>query len=466
MNLSRILSEALTSSSSPPSTKHRFFHSSIFLQFSNYSTTSKSKYSYARKKQSQSSISEPQDLNPQPPPPPPSPSAQPPVVSQSSNHFQPNLRNKDVNKIDGDFLKPKAFFWQAKKVVNTDREWQKPSEIPYQAKAANSVNLIGYVGMPVQFKASLDGKPWAGTVLTQQKVSDTNLWIPVIFEGDLAHVAACHLKEKDFVHVAGQLTGDPPQFTTDEGQSGIQVMVHSLSFVQEALQRKECETSYEQREQVTSCSSSSSTKDSVTIEPLWTDLLANPHKWWDNRLNKNNPTDADFEHMDNGGKLWIDDSTPEWIVSKVESLNFIKKIVEKSQKNDSQSLYWRDYIDNPDRWWDNRKDKLSGRIKPKSPDFKHKDTGVALWLVSAPGWVQSKFDELKADNTVNKPSQQADSKDDPWKSLVEKPDKWWDNRSKKMNPKSPDFKHKETGEALWLNKSPAWVSDKLPPVKI
>ncbi|PIA40874.1 hypothetical protein AQUCO_02400139v1, partial [Aquilegia coerulea] len=267
-------------------------------------------------------------LNPPPPPPPP----QPPAASQFSNNFSPTLKNKDVNKIDGDFSKSKSFSWQVKKVLNTTdiTDWPRPSEIPFQAKAANSVNLIGYIGMPIQFKASLDGKPWAGTILTQQQVSDTNLWIPVIFEGDLAHVAACHLKEKDFVHVAGQLTGNPPQFTTDKGQSGIQVMVHSLSFVQEALQRKECETSYEQREQVTSCSS---TKDSVTIESLWNDLLANPCKWWDNRLTKNNPTDADFEHMDNGEKLWVDDSTPEWIVSKVESLNFIKKIVEKSQKN-------------------------------------------------------------------------------------------------------------------------------------
>lgn len=33
------------------------------------------------------------------------------------------------------------------------------------------------------------------------------------------------------------------------------------------------------------------------------------------------------------------------------------------------------------------------------------------------------------------------------------------------NAKAPDFKHKETGEALWLNESPTWVLPKLPPVK-
>jgi hypothetical protein len=34
-----------------------------------------------------------------------------------------------------------------------------------------------------------------------------------------------------------------------------------------------------------------------------------------------------------------------------------------------------------------------------------------------------------------------------------------------MNAKAPDFKHKDTGEALWLNDSPAWVLSKLPPLR-
>ncbi|KAF2552805.1 hypothetical protein F2Q68_00037188 [Brassica cretica] len=55
--------------------------------------------------------------------------------------------------------------------------------------------------------------------------------------------------------------------------------------------------------------------------------------------------------------------------------------------------------------------------------------------------------------------------EESWKELVENPDKWWDNRIDKRNAKAPDFKHKETGEALWLNESPIWVLSKLPPVK-
>lgn len=34
-----------------------------------------------------------------------------------------------------------------------------------------------------------------------------------------------------------------------------------------------------------------------------------------------------------------------------------------------------------------------------------------------------------------------------------------------IKERSPDFKHKETGEALWLSDSPTWVLSKLPPPK-
>lgn len=42
------------------------------------------------------------------------------------------------------------------------------------------------------------------------------------------------------------------------------------------------------------------------------------------------------------------------------------------------------------------------------------------------------------------------------------PSEWWDQRKRKRNPKQPDFKHKDTGEALWLsNNDPPWVNKQL-----
>lgn len=50
--------------------------------------------------------------------------------------------------------------------------------------------------------------------------------IPVIFEGDLAHAAVSHLKPNDVVHIAGQLSTDPPHLNGHApAQSNFQVCV-------------------------------------------------------------------------------------------------------------------------------------------------------------------------------------------------------------------------------------------------
>ncbi|XP_027332957.1 protein OSB1, mitochondrial-like [Abrus precatorius] len=49
-----------------------------------------------------------------------------------------------------------------------------------------------------------------------------------------------------------------------------------------------------------------------------------------------------------------------------------------------------------------------------------------------------------------------------WQVFFANPNEWWDQRKRKLNPKQPDFKHKDTGEALWLSKyDPPWVKRQL-----
>ncbi|KAK7345883.1 hypothetical protein VNO77_16498 [Canavalia gladiata] len=50
-----------------------------------------------------------------------------------------------------------------------------------------------------------------------------------------------------------------------------------------------------------------------------------------------------------------------------------------------------------------------------------------------------------------------------WQAFFANPGEWWDNRGKKRNPKGPDFKHKDTGEALWIEgrSTPPWVKSHL-----
>lgn len=49
-----------------------------------------------------------------------------------------------------------------------------------------------------------------------------------------------------------------------------------------------------------------------------------------------------------------------------------------------------------------------------------------------------------------------------WQIFFSNPREWWDNRKAKVNPRQPDFKHKDTGEALWLNPNdPPWIKSQL-----
>lgn len=50
-----------------------------------------------------------------------------------------------------------------------------------------------------------------------------------------------------------------------------------------------------------------------------------------------------------------------------------------------------------------------------------------------------------------------------WQAFFANPVDWWDNRKNKKNPKYPDFKHKDTGEALWVEGryNPPWVKSQL-----
>ncbi|CAJ1972630.1 unnamed protein product [Sphenostylis stenocarpa] len=49
-----------------------------------------------------------------------------------------------------------------------------------------------------------------------------------------------------------------------------------------------------------------------------------------------------------------------------------------------------------------------------------------------------------------------------WQVFFADPNEWWDQRKCKLNSKQPDFKHKDTGEVLWLSEyDPPWVRRQL-----
>ncbi|XP_010938617.1 protein OSB3, chloroplastic/mitochondrial [Elaeis guineensis] len=377
------------------------------------------------------------------------------------------------------------------------KDLPRPSEVPFQPRVANLVHLVGTVGVPVQLQTLPNGMYAAVSVLVQENTKKglPQFWIPIIFQGDLAQCAACYLKENDLIYITGQLSGDAPPFTVKDAQTKIQVLAHSISFVQKECPEKEGQKVSEKHE--VASDSSAELEENSSVLHLWNDLLANPHEWWDNRSSQSYPKSAAFKHKESGQLLWIDESTPEWVLSKLDGLSFKKS--GNLKKPESSMKLWNDLVVNPQQWWDNRMDKVNGLKISKYPDFKHKDDGKGLWLASAPDWVLPKLDGLVFDGSNNTENQgtkknviqaqntengivsgeihkfnkgknssaisKKKNNEDLWRSLVENPSKWWDNRTNKLKPNSPDFKHKDTGEALWLGSyTPQWVLQKLPPL--
>lgn len=219
-------------------------------------------------------------------------------------------------------------------------------------------------------------------------------------------------------------------------------------------------------------------KKEELILSSWRELLDNPKHWWDNRDRKRNgsvsPKFPDFTHKDDRRGLWLD-SAPQPILMELEGLKFAVqtkkpgevKQCKDSAKKEEDAAMWRDLIDNSEQWWDYRDSKLDRLVNPNYPDFKHKDGNYSLWLSSAPQWVSSQLKGLKFDVKIkiqkSNEGKASRGRDELWKDLLEHPEKWWDNRLKKLKERAPDFKHKETGEALWLDGSPTWVLSKLPP---
>lgn len=364
----------------------------------------------------------------------------------------------------------------------------RPPEIPFQPKLSNAVNLIGQVHSPVQFQTSPDGNQvWAATVITRQHSPlSPYLQIPVIFEGDLAHTAVTHLKLNDFIHIAGQLTADPPHLQhPTPPQISFQVMVQTLNFVQgipqldnatPAISNKKTFPFPESEEHKVNPLRKhvhAKKNEELDIDKSWKDLLDNPIEWWDLRSAKENSKGAAFERKTDGELLFINTSTPKWLKEKLESMVFDlkpepKHSISNAKKNPSTlTSSWTDLLDNPTQWSDFRDKKLKGLVNPKYPDFKRKDGSVSLWLNNATTWVLPKLEGLEFGSPVAKSNKAKDFKggDESWNDLVQNPSKWWDNRLDKRNEKAPDFKHKETGKVLWLNNSPSWVLSKLPPVK-
>uniref|UniRef100_A0A0E0JTL2 Uncharacterized protein n=1 Tax=Oryza punctata TaxID=4537 RepID=A0A0E0JTL2_ORYPU len=308
--------------------------------------------------------------------------------------------------------------WQREKLPT---ELPRPSTIAFQPRVANAVRLVGTVGAPVQLQRLPDGRFSAVSVLVQDRHADyPKFWIPIIFQDDLAQVAASHLKEKDHIYVSGQLTGDIPPTKLMDGQANIQVLAQMLSFVgSKAVQADSMVDEEEGFMQIVEAEKIVETKKIIPKYPpqtvsgyrntgdklnkLWNDVVANPQDWTDNRPQKKNGSInakyPDFKNNVSKEALWLS-TAPKAVLEKLDDLvfssgfsaakkyrpfggdkgngtNWAKKSQDSSSisKQKQQGELWQDLVDNPGKWWDNRSDKPS----IKYPDFKHKENGTPLY---------------------------------------------------------------------------------------
>ncbi|KAH1065651.1 hypothetical protein J1N35_030638 [Gossypium stocksii] len=74
-----------------------------------------------------------------------------------------------------------------------------------------------------------------------------------------------------------------------------------------------------------------------------------------------------------------------------------------------------------------------------------------------------KYKELESEQDVGEAGMgRCDSQLYLWQVFFTNPFEWWDNRKRKKNPRQPDFRHKDTGEALWLKPNdPPWITRQL-----
>ncbi|KAJ3687408.1 hypothetical protein LUZ61_016572 [Rhynchospora tenuis] len=105
---------------------------------------------------------------------------------------------------------------------------------------------------------------------------------------------------------------------------------------------------------------------------------------------------------------------------------------------------------------------VSGRLV--SDDFKEGNNSLLYYkvVVKKLNFVQTRsspvsfYDPRMAQNSPGLVEQR-------WQAFFANPLDWWDNRNNKKNPNAPDFKHKDTGEALWISSKyiPPWVNSQI-----
>lgn len=236
--------------------------------------------------------------------------------------------------------------------------------------ATNKATFIGVVIREIRIKYLDSGKIVANSSIQVSRPIKDDSWFYLEFWGDLAEVAAAHLKVNDTIFVSGSVWSEKTTGKDGLEKTFAKVVVEDLKFVKKVDTDK-----------------STVQVQEMSWKEMWENLFDNPTDWFDCREEKINDRQPDFKHKLSSKALWLDNkNTPVWVKERLEKeeVNF--------QRSRTVEEKWEDLFTDPSRWWDNRDDKAG----PNFPDFRQKDTKEALWIdsKSTPYWVNSKLAAL------------------------------------------------------------------------
>lgn len=201
-------------------------------------------------------------------------------------------------------------------------QYPRPQEIQWKKELCNSVQLIGIVATPVQFKQLNSGKVVAWSRLAVKKSQTETAWINLTLWNELAHVAIQHVEKGQQIYVSGRLVSDTVESEDGKQQTYYKVVVQQLNFVERSASPM---ASYDEDSGNLASGKKrgyQAANSTGSIEELWQAFFANPMEWWDNRRKKKNPNYPDFKHKDTGEALWVEGRyNPPWVKSQLAILD-------------------------------------------------------------------------------------------------------------------------------------------------
>ncbi|KAL0886720.1 hypothetical protein Bca101_010703 [Brassica carinata] len=290
------------------------------------------------------------------------------------------------------------------------RMFRKPLSTSFDFNQSNSMSLMGFVDQPIRVIDTEPDRFGVSTLLRGKDPRDPNrsFRIPLSIWDVMARKCVAHLKPNDFISISGCLVSYDKSSGNENSSLGLryQIKVSEVNHVM-APPSHVLESEIPQKP-------NSETDD-----------------WWDRRRSKKNPRLPDFKHKDTDEALWLSsDTTPVWVTRHLELLDQRRGEDDTEEPEHDEIHLWKAFFANPDKWWDKRRNKkqleLLDQSKPEGLEESYDDK-IYLWQV-----------------------------------FFANPHEWWDKRKSKTNPRQPDFKHKDTGEALWLDSDvPVWVTRQL-----